>query len=88
MTDKLKSQDQNVKTITKSTTVWCISSREFYDAIHDKLVRVTTTDGKIYTATLVGVDQYDLVLKQGDGALILMPKHAIKLIVPGNGNTE
>lgn len=72
----------------KPTTVWGISSREFYDAVQNKPVRVTTMDGKIYTVTLVGVDQYDLILKQGDGALILMPKHAIKLIIPGNSKTE
>lgn len=85
MTDKLTIKDQNAKAVAKSATVWGISSREFYDAAQNKPVRVTTLDGKIYTATLVGVDQYDLVLKQGDGALILMPKHAVKLIVPGNG---
>jgi sRNA-binding regulator protein Hfq len=86
MSDKLKIKTQDDK--TKPAHVWGVSSREFFDAMQNKPVRVTSIDGKVYAATLIGLDLYDLILKQSDGALILMPKHAIKLIVPGNGKTE
>ena len=84
----MSKSNETKPTTTKPATGWGISTREFLEQAQNQLVRVTTLDGKTYPATLVGVDQYDLVLKQGDGALILMPKHAIKLIVPGNGKSE
>jgi hypothetical protein len=78
----------DLKTMPKPAHVWGVSTREFLDAVQNRSVRVTTVDGKTYAATLVGVDLYDVILKQGDGALILMPKHVIKLIVPGTGKSE
>ena len=81
---KIKTQDDKLK----PAHVWGMSAREFYDALQNKLVRITTIDGKVYTATLVGLDLYDLILKQSDATFILMPKHAIKLIVPGHSQNE
>jgi sRNA-binding regulator protein Hfq len=86
MSDKTKIKTQDDK--MKPAHVWGVSAREFFDAVQNKPVRITTIDGKIYSATLIGLDLYDLILKQGDGVLILIPKHAIKHIVPGNGKSE
>ena len=82
------SKSNDTQTPTKPATVWGITSREFYASVQNQVVTITSMDGKLYTLTLVGVDQYDLVCRQKDGPLILMPKHAVKLIVPGNGKSE
>lgn len=76
-----KSKDIN----TKPLSTWGIATRDSFAAVQNKVIRVTTLDGKTYVATLLGVDTYDLVLKQNDGAWFLIPKHAVKLIIPANG---
>ena len=59
---------------------WGMTSAEFYAGLRDKPVQIVTMDGKVYKGQLVGVDQYDLILKQSNGMLVLMPKHAIKQV--------
>jgi sRNA-binding regulator protein Hfq len=59
---------------------WGISATEFYASLRDKPVQVVTLDGKLYKGALVGVDTYDLVIKQPNGLAILIAKHAVKLI--------
>jgi hypothetical protein len=84
VSDKTKTKTQDDK--AKPTFVWGVTAREYFDTVQNKPVRVTTVDSKVYSATLVGVDLYDIVLKHEDGTLILMPKHAIKMIAPGNAH--
>jgi len=59
---------------------WGMSAAEFYAGLRDKPVQIVTLDGKIYKGQLVGVDQYDLLLKQAKGIVILIAKHAIKFV--------
>ena len=59
---------------------WGVSAAEFYAGLRGKSVQVITLDGKVYTGALVGVDTYDLVIKQPNGLAILIAKHAVKLI--------
>lgn len=66
--------------MTQALNTWGVSARDFFATMQRQVVRVITLDGKVYTATLLGVDTYDLVLQQNDGHWVLMPKHAIKLI--------
>ncbi len=63
----------------KSKT-WGMTSADFYEALRDKPAQIVTLDGKIYKGQLVGVDQFDLILKQSHGAVLLIPKHAIKYV--------
>lgn len=59
---------------------WGMTSAEFYTGLRDKPVQIVTMDSKVYKGQLVGVDQYDLLLKQTNGVTILIAKHAIKLV--------
>jgi sRNA-binding regulator protein Hfq len=57
-----------------------LQSGDFLMSLADKMVKVTTLDGKVYVAVLIGVDQFNILLRLGDGSPVLMPKHAIKLL--------
>jgi sRNA-binding regulator protein Hfq len=59
---------------------WGVSSAEFFWDRREKTIKIVTLDGKVYEGLLLGVDQYDIIFRQGDGALVLMPKHSIKYI--------
>ncbi|MBM3127566.1 MAG: hypothetical protein FJ009_02905 [Chloroflexi bacterium] len=59
---------------------WGASSAEFYASLRDKPIQIVTLDGKIYKGMLVGVDTYDLTLRQANGAPMLLAKHAVKFI--------
>jgi hypothetical protein len=59
---------------------WGVSSAEFYANLRDAPIQAVTLDGKLYKGTLVGVDLYDLVIKQTSGATILLAKHAVKFL--------
>ena len=74
---RTKDSDQMPKT-------WGVLVSAVYAGLRDQAITITATDGKVYTMTLVGVDQYDLILRQKDGTLTVMPKHVIKFITPVN----
>ena len=59
---------------------WGVTAAEFYVGLRDKLVQVITLDGKLYRGLLVGVDVYDLFLKPSSGGVILLAKHAVKVV--------
>jgi len=70
----------DAKTNVSAPKTWGVSSAESYNGLRDKPVQVVSTDNKLYRGVLVGVDQYDLILKQTSGAVILFAKHAVKFI--------
>ena len=57
-----------------------MQSVDFLLTLQDMPVQVTTLDGKQYTAVLVGVDQFNILLRLKNGMIAMMPKHAIKLL--------
>lgn len=59
---------------------WGISAAEFYADLRNKNVQIITTDSKLYKGTLIGVDVYDVTIKQDSGLVMLIAKHAIKTI--------
>ena len=67
---------------TNSTTprTWGVSAAEFYAGLRDAPIQVMTLDGKLYKGILIGVDVYDVVIKQANGATILLAKHAVKFV--------
>ncbi len=70
---------------------WGMTTAAFYETLRKKQVQIVLMDSKGFRGELVGVNRFDLVLKQaGTGALILIMKHAIKwigLATEGNGQT-
>ncbi len=65
---------------TKPSPYWGLGANDFYRGLANKPVKIIALDGKIYAGTLVGVDQYDLTLRQANELVILVPKHAIKYV--------
>jgi hypothetical protein len=49
-------------------------SAEFFEALQDQPVRVATVTGKQYAGTLIGVDVYDIIIRQENGLELLFPK--------------
>ena len=72
----------------KPSAYWGLSSHEFYRGLANKPVKITALDGKLYGGTLVGVDQYDLFLRQANGLTLLFPKHAIKYLHADSANSS
>ncbi len=58
----------------KPKQVWGRRSAEFYADLQGKRVRVCVTTGKVYAGTLVGVDVYDIIIRQDNGTELLLPK--------------
>ena len=49
-------------------------SFEFFQELRDQQVRVATITGQRYAGILIGVDVYDLIIRQANGLEILFPK--------------
>lgn len=64
----------------RAPKTWGVSSAESYNGLRDKPVQVVSTDNKLYRGVLVGVDTYDLALRQANGATMMFAKHAVKFI--------
>ncbi len=86
---------KNKQTVPSATAqphapkTWGTTSAEFYTVLCDKPVQVTTLDSRVYPGILVGVDTYDLLLHQSSGAVLLIAKHAVKLVtVDSNGKRD
>jgi hypothetical protein len=69
-----------IRESAKSSAYWGMRTQDFYRALANKSIKITALDGKLYSGTLIGVDQYDLVIRQVNGLTILFPKHAIKYL--------
>ncbi len=75
----------------KLSTRWGVNSAEFYSALRDKPIRITALDAKSYAGVLVGIDQYDLVIRLANGLVVLFPKHSVKYLhadSSSNGTTS
>lgn len=72
---------------TKTPRTFGMTAAEFCAALQGKSVRLELIGGKAYVGTLEGCDQYDLILKQASGLMLMVPKHAIALLhAAKNGN--
>ena len=61
----------------KPQQVWGKRSAEFYADLQGKRVNVAVTTGKVYAGVLVGVDTYDLIIRQDSGLELLIPKGSV-----------
>lgn len=67
---------------------WGMTAAEFYAGLQGKAINVTTIDAKIYGGFLVGLDQYDLLIRTPAGVVMLIAKHAIKVVTPATNGGE
>ena len=72
---------------TKLRHVFGMRSAEFYAALEGKSIRVAFMDGKAMTGTLIGLDQYDIILDK-DGVQVLIPKHSLKYVAPASEDSD
>jgi hypothetical protein len=61
----------------KPATVWGRRSHQFYAALENEVIRVATVNDQAFKGTLIGVDVYDIIIRQTSGLEILIPKGSI-----------
>lgn len=54
--------------------IWGQRSQDFYAALREQNVTVATTGGKLFKGTLIGVDVYDIFIRQASGLDLLINK--------------
>jgi len=64
----------------KPPRTWGVSASEFYAGLQDKTILLMTVHDIKVKGTLLGVDLYDIVIRQPNGIPILLAKHSIRSI--------
>jgi sRNA-binding regulator protein Hfq len=59
---------------SKPAQVWGKRAAEFYTELENKTVLVAVSNGKVFKGALVGVDVYDILIRQASGLELLLPK--------------
>jgi hypothetical protein len=72
----------------RAPTRWGLQSAEFYLQLRDKPVLVGLLDGKLYKGTLVGVDTYDLIIRQATGSVVLISKGSLRYVTGADAPAE
>ena len=54
--------------------VWGKRAAVFYTDLENQLVQVAVATGKIFKGTLIGVDVYDIIIRQESGLELLIAK--------------
>ena len=54
--------------------VWGKRTAEFYSGLENQHVQVAVATGKIFKGTLIGVDVYDIIIRQESGLELLIAK--------------
>jgi len=65
--------------------VWGKRTAEFLQTLQDRPVQVLTTSGKAFQGTLVGVDVYEILIRQPSGLEILLTKGNIVYLHAAGG---
>lgn len=59
---------------TKVSQVWGKRSADFYTELENQLIQVAVSNGKSFKGALIGVDVYDILIRQETGLELLIPK--------------
>jgi len=59
---------------SKPSQVWGKRAAEFYEEMASQTILVAVSNGKVFKGDLVGVDVYDLIIRQESGLELLIPK--------------
>lgn len=79
MSDKPQTSNKAATDRATPRTFGMMSS-EFYADLQGRPVVIALMNGKTYGGDLIGVDQYDVLVRQASGLLLLIPKHAVALL--------
>jgi hypothetical protein len=66
----------------KPAQVWGKRSAEFYTGLEGDEVLVHVVTGQRFRGALIGVDTYDLVIRQASGLEVLIPKGNVVYVHP------
>ena len=59
---------------------WGMASAEFYYQLENQHVTIALTTGKALKGRLIGVDTYDIIIRQSSGLEVLIIKGAIAYV--------
>lgn len=59
---------------------WGTMAAKFLAAMRGEFVQIVMLDGKLYKGVLMGVDTYDLIIKQSNDTVAWISKRAVKII--------
>lgn len=62
---------------SKPAQVWGKRAAAFYEELENQLVLVAVSNGKMFKGYLVGVDVYDIIIRQESDLELLIPKGSI-----------
>jgi hypothetical protein len=64
----------------KPAGIWGRKTPQFYEDLRQQPVVVHTVTGKSFSGTLIGVDVYDIIVRQASGLEILFSKGSIVFV--------
>jgi hypothetical protein len=66
----------------KSKASQCVGKRaaDFFSELENQTILIAVSSGKIFKGELIGVDVYDLIIRQDSGLELLLPKGNIVYI--------
>jgi sRNA-binding regulator protein Hfq len=73
------------KKVEKLKRNWGQNQANYLAALEGKQITVVFADGKALKGELVGVDTYELFIKQSKGLEVMISKGAIKYLHPSKG---
>jgi sRNA-binding regulator protein Hfq len=73
------------KKVEKPKRNWGQNQANYLAALEGKQITVVFADGKALKGELVGVDTYELFIKQSKGLEVMIGKGAIKYLHPSKG---
>lgn len=65
---------------SKIAQVWGKRSAAYYAELENRPVLVAVSTGKVFKGALIGVDIYDIIIRQESGLELLIPKGNIVYI--------
>lgn len=69
----------------KPASVWGRRAAAFYADLEGKDVTVAVVTGQRFRGTLIGVDTFDLLIRQHSGLELLLPKGNVVYVHPAGG---
>lgn len=59
---------------SKPPQVWGKRSAEYFAELENQPILVAVSSGKVFKGNLIGVDVYDIIIRQESGLELLIPK--------------
>jgi sRNA-binding regulator protein Hfq len=79
------SNEEKQEKAKKPKRNWGKSQADYLAALEGKQVAVVFADGKALKGELIGVDTYELFIRQANGLEVMISKGAIKYLHPSSG---